>query len=166
MYKYALHCIDSHLRCAGQVQTLPGEPHDVSADRSRYSSASEQEVGRLKALSDRPDEPSGQHRGRYTVRSDHDGSGAVRVVWTRPPGAGPRPPRAVSAENSDPGGGSNVRHRAARGSSYRHGGHPDCLQRRREDAGADDTAGGAGRRPLAPPAPGWPRAGTAGPAHG
>jgi len=62
MYKYALHCIDSHLRCAGQVQTPPGEPHDVSADRSRYSAASKQGVGRLKALSDRPDEPSGQHR--------------------------------------------------------------------------------------------------------
>ncbi len=31
-------------------------------DRSRYSAASEQGGGRLKALRDRPDEPSGQYR--------------------------------------------------------------------------------------------------------
>jgi len=32
------------------------------ADRSRYSAASEHGGGSLKALRDRPDEPSGQHR--------------------------------------------------------------------------------------------------------
>ncbi len=35
----------------------------LCADRSRYSAASEQGGGRLKALRDRPDEPSGQYRG-------------------------------------------------------------------------------------------------------
>jgi len=35
----------------------------VGADSSRYSAASEHGVGRLKALRDRPDEPSGQHTG-------------------------------------------------------------------------------------------------------
>ena len=56
------------LECTHAGQDHSRSPCNVGADRSRYSTAFEQGVGWLKALRNKPDEPSGQYRhGRTTT---------------------------------------------------------------------------------------------------
>ncbi len=60
--------------------------YEIGADRSRYFAASEHGVGRLKALKDRPDEPSGQHS--HWSQETSDALAALRTLllnggWAR-----------------------------------------------------------------------------------